>query len=117
MTAGRTVIAGLFLLCGVAAPSPAHSRLECRELAETLNVLTDIEITVFLPDEIDGEEDELLRFVAATARDAADAERDRRLNKAANKMRRAYRARDLAGFKRGLERAVDRLEVIRDRDC
>ena len=71
MTNGRALVAGLILFCGAAMPAPAHSALNCREISETLDVLTNIEITVFLPDEIDGEEDDLLRYVAATTRRAS----------------------------------------------
>lgn len=113
----RALIAGLILMCGAAMPAPAHSALNCREISETLDVLTGIEITVFLPDEIDGEEDELLRDVAATTRYAANAEGDRRLAKAARIMRRAYNNGNLAKFRRGLDRAVRRLRTIRNREC
>ena len=117
MKNARALIAGLILFCGAMMPAPAHSALNCREISETLDILTDIEITVFLPDEIDGEEDELLRYVAATTRHAANAEGDRRLAKAARIMRRGYNSGNLKKFKRGLVRAVRRLRTIRNRDC
>ena len=117
MTNGRALIAGLILFCGVAMPAPAYSALNCREISETLDVLTNVEITVFLPDEIDGEEDDLLRYIAATTRHAANTEGDRRLAKAARIMRRGYNSGNLKKFRRGLDRAVRRLRTIRNRDC
>ena len=117
MMDGRIFVAGLFLLCGAATPAPAYSGLDCKDLKEAVDVLTDLEIAVFFADEIDDEDDELLRFITVIVRDAADEEGDRKLVKAADKMRRAYNSRDLADFETGLERVVDRLEAIREDDC
>jgi len=119
MMDGRIFAAGLFLLCGAATPAPAYSGLDCKDLKEAVDVLTDLEVAVFFTDEdeIDDEDDEILRFITVTVRDAAHEEGDRKLVKAAEKMRRAYNSRDLKDFEKGLERVVDRLEAIRKDDC
>lgn len=117
---GLLLTVSLVVPIAVAAPISPVSALEgyeCKDVANAVDVLDDIDVELFFVDDVDEDTDDFLRWLTIELQESAQVEGDNKLIKYTEKLRVAYNGKNLDRFEKYIGKIADRLDDIYDRDC